>query len=68
MRIVAYRQSDPAQYAEAIVRITVIRNPSSPQFAHGPLVFSVNADVDTLTLVGRVNATDDDQVSKVVNC
>ena len=60
VRLHAYRVNDPNIYTEHIMSISVTRNPSAPRFLHGDITFYINENHPLETLVGRVNATDDD--------
>ncbi|KAK3608192.1 hypothetical protein CHS0354_039207 [Potamilus streckersoni] len=60
VRVFAYRQNNPLDYAEALVHIAVIRNPSAPTFLHGDLTFRIPESQPLSVAFGKVNATDPD--------
>ncbi|XP_062579030.1 protocadherin Fat 3-like [Saccostrea cucullata] len=61
IRVVAYRQTDPLQQAEAFVYVLVIRNPNQPFFSHGNLETTINENTEISSFIISVNATDNDQ-------
>ncbi|KAL3875970.1 hypothetical protein ACJMK2_033864 [Sinanodonta woodiana] len=60
IRVFAYRQNNPLEYAEALVYVTVIRNPSAPTFLHGDLTLRIPESQQLSVAFGKVNATDPD--------
>lgn len=60
IRIHAYRLRDPNIFTEHIATIRVTRNPGTPYFLHGTLIFNITETHQLESIVGSVNATDDD--------
>ncbi|KAL5018741.1 hypothetical protein ScPMuIL_004463 [Solemya velum] len=60
VRVVAFWTSDPTDFATALVKVVIIRNPNAPQFSHGIANFTIQEDAPLRAIVGQVNATDPD--------
>ena len=62
----AIRVRDPTITASVTVYVAVRRNPSTPTFQHGELVFNITEDITLQEVFGDVNATDPDVVSLMI--
>ncbi|KAL5018737.1 hypothetical protein ScPMuIL_004459 [Solemya velum] len=60
VRVVAYRVTNNDERATTTVRVNVIRNPTSPQFTHRDVTYTISETISVGTLFGDVNATDPD--------
>lgn len=61
--VIAYDTARPANRAETLLLISVIRNPTTPSFADGQLEFSVFENVLIGFTINQIEASDDDGVS-----